>query len=248
MNNNKGVLMRPSNRQAVNNAAIKRPVFATSLLTILLIVSYVFTIKVYEPVIAINVTGGILFYPLTFLVICYIAKYYGFKEARRSIFVSTGLFLVFILLMMIGVIIPSSNQTSSYNAVIQYLYTNDFFMVGDLRIFYPILGQFFGMLIAYFVSHLLCATVYNAIHSFTVDYLAMGLSAFIASIIDRVIFMPLLFLQNLLDEVVTFEYFIKCLTSEFIMTIVATLIIIILYVIITSIKSSKDKKKGISYY
>lgn len=243
MKNNKGMLTRPSNRPVKEH----RPIFATCILAILLVVSYVFTIKVYEPVTNVNVTGGIIFYPLTFLVVAYIAKYYGFKEARKSIFISIGAFFVFILLMMVGVMLPANNQTTSYNAVIQYLYTNDFFMIGDFRVFYPILGQFFGLSIAFVVSHLLFATVYNAIHGYTADYLAMGLSAFIASIIDRVVFMPLLFLQNLLDEVVTFDYFIKCLTSEFIMTIVAILVIIVLYVIITSVKDSRDKKKGISF-
>lgn len=242
MNNKKGLLRRPSERVLEAH----RPVFATGLLTVILIVAYVFSIKVYEPVENVNVTGGILFYPLTFLIICYIAKYYGFKESRKSIYISTGLFFVFILLTMVGVTIPSNNQTASYNAVIQYLYTNDFIEIDHFRIFYPILGQFFGMTIAYVVSHLLFATIYNAIHLFTADYLAMGLSAFIAGIIDRVIFMPLLFIENLLDSSVTFDYFIKCLTSEFIVTIVATMIVIVLYVIVVAIKKKIDKKKRIS--
>ncbi len=242
MKNEKGLLMRPSERvNMVNNA--KRPVFATGLLTILLIISYVFTFKNYEPARNILISGGILFYPLTFLVIAYISKYYGFKEARKSIFISAGLFALFVLLTMIGVIPKSNNQTSSYNAVIQYLYCNDFLMIGDTRIFYPLLGQFFGTVIAFVVSHLLYATIYNAVYKFTIDYLAMGLSAFIGSIVDRIIFTPLLFIENLIDGSNTFEYFIKCLTSEFIATIVMIILMIVLYIIITSIKDKIKKKR-----
>lgn len=242
MKNNNGVLMRPSERLSMGSA--KRPVFSIGLLTVLLIVAYVFTIKTYEPVDNVMITGGILVYPLTFLVVAYISKYYGFKESRKSIYISSGLFLIFMLLMMICVIPHPNNQTSSYNAVIQYLYTNDFFMIGDTRIFYPILGQFFGLTIAFVVSHLLFATIYNAIKGFTLDYLAMGLSAFIASIIDRIIFMPLLFLENLIDGSNTFDYFIKCLTSEFIAAIISTIVIIVLYIIITSIKDNKKKRSA----
>lgn len=239
MNNKRGVLMRPSSRQVMSH----RPVFATGLLTVLLVVSYVFSIKVYEPVANVNVTGGILYYPLTFLVLCYITKYYGFKEARKSIFISLGLFALFILFTMVGIMIPANHQTVSYNAVIQYLYANAFFTIGDVRVFYPILGQFFGLTIAYLVSHLLMSTIYNAIHGYTADYLAMGLSAFIASIIDRIIFMPILFVESLIDGSVTFDYFIKCLTSEFIVTIIATIIVIVLFIIVTSIKNKIDKKR-----
>ncbi len=237
-----GLLMRPSEKANLINST-KRPVFATGLLTILLVVSYVFTIKNYEPASNIIISGGILFYPLTFLIVAYISKYYGFKEARKSIFISVGLFVLFILLMMIGIIPAANNQTSSYNAVIQYLYCNDFFMVGNTRIFYPPLGQFFGVIIAFSVSHLLYATIYNAIHKFTIDYLAMGLSTFIGAIVDRIIFVPMLFLENLLDGSNTFEYFIKCLTSEFIATIIMVIVMIVLYIIVTAIKDATKRKR-----
>lgn len=241
MKNEKGVLTRPSSRLLKRDD--KKPVFLVGLLSILLIVTYLFTFKTYEPVANIMISGGILIYPFTFLITAYIAKYYGFKEAKRSIFTSTGLFAVFILLVMICIIPTPNNQTSSYNAVIQYLFANDFIMIGDTRIFFPLLGQFFGLCIAFIVSHLLYVTIYNAVHRYTSDYLAMGLSAFIGAIIDRIIFMPLLFLENLIDGSNTFEYFIKCLTSEFMATILSILIIIIVYMIVCAIKDSKKKKQ-----
>ncbi len=242
MENRKGALVRPSERLTIS--ASKRPVFLVGLLTVLLIVSYVFTIKTYEPAKNILISGGILIYPITFLVVALISKYYGFKETRKSIFISSALFIVFIVLTMICIIPKPNAQTSSYNAVIQYLYANDFLMIGDTRIFYPILGQFFGLIIAFIVSHLLYATIYNAIHNYTTNYLAMGLAVFIASIIDRIIFIPLLYLENLLNKSNNFEYFMKCLTSEFIGTIFFIVIMIVCYVIITSIVDAKKQKKS----
>lgn len=239
MKNNIGVLRRPGDKSG--GLEKKYPVFLTGLLAILLITAYIFTYKTYEPVKNIMISGGILVYPLTYLITAYITRYYGFKDARKSIFISAGLYTIFIFLIMLCVIPTPNNQTSSYNAVIQYLFTNDFFMLGETRIFFPLLGQFFGMLIGFVVSHLLYATIYNAIHRYTVDYLAMGLSVFIAAIIDRIIFMPLLFLENLLDGLNTFDYFIKCLTSEFMATIVASILLIIIYIIWTSIKDKMKK-------
>lgn len=245
MNNNRGALLqRPSERRA-EPVYKKRPMFASGLLTILLAISYIFILKVYEPAPSIMVTGSILVYPLTFLVVAYISRYYGFKETRKCIFMSFLLFIIFIAITTICVIPKPNSQTSSYNAVIQYLYTNNFFMIGDTKIFYPTLGQFLGTAISFLVSHLLFATIYNAIHNYTVDYLAISLSIFIAAIVDRIIFMPSLFLENLIKGFNSFEYFIKCLTSEFIATIAATLIIIILYIILTTIIDSfKNKRKA----
>lgn len=239
MKNKNGVLMRPSERKP----EIKRPVFLVGLLSIILIVNYIFILKNYEPVENLLIQGGILVYPFTFLVLAYISKYYGFKEAKKSVFISAALFVIFIVLMMICVMPEGNNQTSGYNAVIQYLYTNEFTMLGNTKFCYPILGQFFGLLIAYIISHLLYATIYNAIHNYTVDYLAVGLSGFIAYVIDRIVFMPILFLENLFDGTNTFDYFIKCLTSEFIGAIFASVLIIILYVIIVNIKDNVIKRK-----
>jgi len=239
MKNNGGVLRRPSERKLES----KRPVFLVGLLSVILIVSYIFTIKTYEPVNNVLITGGVIVYPFTFLIISYISKYYGFKESRKAIFISAALFLLFMILTMVSLIPTPNNETSSYNAVIQYLYANDFFMIGDTRIFMPMLGQFFGIGIAFIVSHLLYATIYNAIHNYTIDYLAMGLSVFIAGVVDKIIFMTLFFAENLIDGVNTFEYFIKCLTSEFIATIISSIAMIIIYVIINAFKENKKKKR-----
>ncbi len=238
-NNNGGMLRRPSLKRTEEK---KKTFLADGLLLILLIVSYIFTIKIYEPAPNIMISGAMLIYPFTFLIIAYISKYYGFKESRNTVFKSALLFTIFIGIIMIGVLVPGNRVTEGHNLTIQYLFTNDFLTIGNFRIYYPMLGQFFGTVIAFIVSHLLYATIYNAINNLTVDYLAMGLSVFIGFIIDRIIFMPLYLAQNLIDGVNTFEFFLKCLTSEFIGAIVSSLIIIVLYVILTSIIDAKKKK------
>ena len=218
------------------------PAFYTGLLTILLIITYLFTLKLYEPVNNLVLTGGIVSYPFTFLVIALISKKYGFKSARKSIYISSLLYLIFAVFSIIG-ILPKANEASNqYNIIVQYLLANNFVDVLGFRLFYPTLGQFFGVLIAYIVSHLLYSTVYNAIHSFTVEYLATGLGIFIAYIIDRLLFVFILFAQGLINGDNTFAYVIQVLTSEFMFATLAAVLVIIIYSIICSIEKKKESK------
>lgn len=244
MKNNVGGLVRPSSRVTVKEE--KRPVFMVGLMTILLIMTYMFTFKTYEPAHNILVTGGILIYPFTFLIIAYISKYYGYKEAKKSIFISAVLYILFLLIVSLAIIPEPNSATTGYNAVIQYLFANDVTTIGDFRFFYPLLGQFLGILFAFVSSHLLYALIYKAINNYTIDTVAMALSVFIAAIVDRIIFMPILFLENLINKLNTFEYFIKCLTSEFIATIVTTAVIIVIYSFTTMIKNRSKKTKKVS--
>lgn len=218
----------------------KSPVFLTGLLTLILIVVYVFTLKNYQPAQNIIISGGIIVYPLTFLIVALISKYYGFKEARKSIFISSALYLVFMLLIMLAVFPHADAQTSGYNAILQYVFTNNAIEIGSsgYQLFYPTLGQFFGVVVAFVISHLIYATIYNAIHNFTIEYLSVGLSLFIAYVLDRMIFMPILYAKGLIKGNNTFEFLIQCLTSEFIAAIMMIVFIVIIYVIITSIKKT----------
>ena len=219
----------------------KSPVFLTGLLTLILIVVYVFTLKNYQPAQNIIISGGIIVYPLTFLIVALISKYYGFKEARRSIFVSALLYITFIMLIIIAVTPKANTATSGYNAIVQYVFVNNIKDIGGFSLFYPTLGQFFGLLIAYVVSHLLYATIYNAVHRFTIDYLAVGLGLFIAYIVDRLLFIPILYAKGLSTGANTFEYLIKVLTSEFIVGVGVAVLLVIVYMIINAILKAIKK-------
>lgn len=230
------------NELGVNQSEKKRiPIYLTGLLSIMLIATFIFTLKSYEPAKNIILTGGIIVYPFTFLIISFISKYYGYKASREAIFISLLIYISFFVIMIIGVLPQSNATTSAYNTIIQYFFTNSSFNIGKATIFYPTLGQFFSVLISYLVSHLLFATIYNAVSKFTIDYLAMGLSLFIAIILDRLIFMPILYFSGLMNQSNSFDYLIKCLTSEFIASIMITILLIIIYFVYTTFKSGRCK-------
>ena len=218
------------------------PAYLVGLLSVMLIATFIFTLKNYEPARNILLTGGIIVYPFTFLIISLISKYYGFKASRKAIFISSLVYISFFVIMMVGVLPASNNATSSYGSIIQYFFTNDVLTIGGFNIYYPTIGQFLSVLVAFLVSHLIYATVYNAVAKFTVDYLAMGLSLFIAYILDRLLYMPILLFGGIMKENNSFDYLVKCLTSEFIAAIMITILLIIIYIIFTSIKKAVDNK------
>lgn len=217
------------------------PIYSVGLLSTILIATFIFTLKNYEPARNIILTGGIIIYPFSFLILALISKYYGFKEARRSVFVSSLIYILFIVIMVIGILPLSNVETSTYSSLVQFIFAKESFIVGDFIIYYPILSLFFSVLISYVVSHLLFATIYNAVSKYTIDYLAVGLSLFIAYILDRLLFMPILFVDDLISGNKTFDYLIKCLTSEFIAAIMITILLIIIYIIYTTIKNAITK-------
>ena len=78
--------------------------------------------------------------------------------------------------------------------------------------------------------------VYNDI---PIYYLSFGLSLFIGYIIDRILFVFLLFAKGLYKGDNTFDFVIKVLTTEFMAAIVACLVIILLYSIISAFSKKK---------
>jgi len=220
----------------------KAPVFLTCLLTIILIITYSYTLKMYEPTKNLVLTGGILVYPISFLANIFISKNYGLKAARKSVFTASLMFVMFIVLIMFCAIFTANKATQGHDAMLQYVFVNDVTYIGKTALYYPTLGQFFGVLISFLASHILFATIYNALKKVNVnEYLNVGLSVFIAYVVDRIIFIPLLYSEGLIKGANTFGYLIKCLTSEFIAAMLASVLIIIAFAIIVNL-SKKYKK------
>lgn len=230
-----GIKLNP--KKVLEGNGKKAPAYFSGLMALIMVACYALALKSIEPATNIVLTGGVIIYSFTFLAISIICKYYGFKEARKAIFISALLYVSFFVIMSIGLLPKANSFTTVYNSFVQYIFCSEFIDISsDITLFYPELGQFFSILIAFVVGHLVYATVYNAISRYTVDYLSMGLSLFIAYIVDRLIFVPILFAKSLQNGSNTFDFVIKLLTSEFIAAILLSIIIVICYIVITSIK------------
>lgn len=237
MEGNLGVVFKQRKKEEA-----KAPVFLTCLIAIILIITYSYTLKMYEPATNLILTGGILVYPISFLANIFMTKNYGLKAARKSIFTAAAIFVIFILLIMFCAVFEANKTTAAHDAMLQYVFVNDVFYIGKIAVYYPTLGQFFGVLISFLASHILYSTIYSALAKVkTNEYLSMGLSLFIAYIVDRIIFIPLLYSEGLIKGSNTFDYLVKCLISEFMAAMFASVLVIIAFTIINNLKNKFKK-------
>ena len=212
------------------------------LMTISIIVAYIFTLKFYEPVPNVLVTGGIFSYPITFLLTLFITDKYGLKESKKSIYISSSLFLLFLLLIIISLLPVSNTTTMQYNSIVQYLFANNqFHITNNIIFYYPTLGQCFGILFGFIISHLLTSIIYNSISKVSSYIVSAGIALFIGYSIDRIIFVILLFIEGLIAKDNTIDFVIRFITSECLASLIASIIILILFIIIKNIKFKKRK-------
>ena len=130
------------------------PTFITCLLTVLLIATYLLIPKLYEPAKNIIFNASITAYPFTFLVIMLAARKYSFKEMRKSIYTSSIVFILFLLIMCIGLIPIANSDTMNYNVVIQFLFGINNIPLGNLTLFYPQLSLVLGIVLSYIIGQL----------------------------------------------------------------------------------------------
>jgi len=207
------------------------PAFITSMLSVLLIATYLLVPKLLEPAKNIVFNASITVYPLTFLLIILGAKKYSFKEMRKSIITSSIVFILFMLVMCIGLIPISNTDTMNYSIVIQYLFGINNVPVGDITLFYPQLSLVGSILASYIIGHLLYLYIYYALKDHAMASLIVTLSLFISYIIDRTIFMPIYYSNILLREENSFAYFVKCLTGEYFTAILIIIVLVIVFMI-----------------
>jgi len=206
------------------------PTFITCLLSVLLIATYLLVPKLYEPAKNIVFNASITAYPFTFLLIVLAARKYTFKELRKSVITSTIIFILFLIIMCIGIMPAANSDTMSYNVVIQYLFGLNSFQIGDYSIFYPELNLVLGIAVAYFIGHLLYLFIYNALSTPSNEGMVVMLSLFISYIIDRTIFMPIYY-SRVLTQDNSFAYFVKNLTGEYVASILVVITLILVFLI-----------------
>ena len=218
------------------------PSFLTGLLAILLITSYIFIPKTFSLSENIIVDGAAVIYPITFLVIALMCRKYSFKVVRRTIYISSLLYLSFLFLLSMSVLIPANSDTSNYNLVVQYIFAGNMKDIGGITIYYPLFGQLLSIVLAYAISHLIYSLIYFNLKEFTMDYLAAFLSMFIAYIIDRSLFVPLFNINYVFGSEGEFNYFIKYLAGEFMITVFIVVLLLILYSVFSAIKKGSKKE------
>lgn len=174
-------------------------------------------------------------YPFTYLFIVLIYKHNNFTEAHKTIIKTSMIFLIFILLISVLNTIPGNYYATKTDLALKEALTPYSFMVNNKLFYYPNIINIISFTALYYISHTLVIILYEAMLPYTKNIIAYNLAMFIPFTLDTMCFVTI----NDIYLKVEFNKLITDLTSNFIIVIIFTLIISIIFDII--IKKSKSK-------
>lgn len=137
-----------------------------------------------------TLTGGILVFPITYILSDVFSEIYGYKWSRRNAWICFGVNLAFVLLLQLLFILPAAEWT-------------------DVAMWQTVLGSTFRILIGSFLAFIIGGWVDDLVfkkmqekHGKKKFSLRAILSSFIGEIFDSLIFYPIAFLGTLPMDVI----------------------------------------------
>jgi len=208
----------------------KTNTFITYLLITFIIICGIFKYKtIYiEPNNVLEVSISNLLYPFTFLFIILINRNSSFKESHKTIIKVTSIFLIFNLLVSILNTIPSNYYSRNIDSALKQVLTPSYILLNNLTLYLPNIVHIITFSILFYFSHTLMLILYEAMEPYTNKFVACALSMFIPFTLDSLCNITITDTIGLID----FNKMIGNLTSNFVIVIISTLIISLLYILI----------------
>lgn len=219
----------------MNKKGIKKSTFITYLLILFIVICGIFRYKniFIEPNNVLEVSISNIIYPFTFLFIILIYNIIGFKETHKTIIKTTILFILFILFISILNSVPGNYSTREVDMALKTVFTPNHFMIGTNTIYYPNILNVISFTLLFYFSHTLILILYEAMEPYTKKFIAFSLAMFIPFALDTLCYVSI---NDVFNEI-KFETVITHLTSNFIIVIIGTLLMTIIY----SIKKVSSK-------
>ncbi len=210
------------------------------LLIILLIICSIFSIKkiFIEPKNILEVSTTSFIYPITFLLIILIRNKTSFKEAHKIVIITSILFLVFNLLLSIMASIPSNYETLELDVALKQTLTPNYISIFNFSIYYPNILNVISLILLFYISHTIIMILYEAMTPYTNTFIAFSLSLFIPYTLDTICYTVI----NDISKSVEFNKLIIDLTSNFVIIIISTLLLSIIYTIIKKVGSKTESE------
>jgi len=211
--------------------------FITYLLITFIIICGIFRFKTIfiETNNVLEVSIANLLYPFTFLFIILICRKSNFRETHKVIIKTVLVFLIFNLLISILNTIPGSYFSRETDLALKEVLTPNYFLIGNRPIYYPNLVSVISFTLLYYFSHTLILILYEAMEPYVKKTTAFALSMFIPFSLDTLCYGTI----NDTIGLVEFNKMIRNLTSNFVIVIVFTIIMSIIYFIKLKIDKSK---------
>ena len=201
------------------------------LLVALLLVSNIVAIKV-TVIAKLPLSCRVLIYPFTFLCTAVITELYGAKEARKSVYSAMLIQLLMLIAYIVIINVPNQIDTILEANGLQTILANN--LQGETYL--PDFKVIFASLVGFSAGQLINIGLYSFARKNTYKIISIALSTLIAMVVDTALY----FLISQLGVLVGNELIIQ-LVNNFVVNVVATIIIIPLFMIFSIKKENNNK-------
>ena len=201
-------------------------------LFIFVLLSYIFYYKnIYiAPNLVISVS--LLVYPFVFLINANNTKSFGTLNTKKMITSTTIGLLLFILLSSILCSFESILDTNIFSTNLRDILAPNNLSLGNFIIYYPNLYFTFLFIIFYTITNIVFSVIYEAITDNSNFIIGFLLSYLIIFLLDRILFIPLINIGDIINNSLSLINLIKILTANFIIVIFSSIILLFIHYLI----------------
>lgn len=206
-----------------------RKLFLSSTLSIFLIVALAAFGKSTELARAINLNNAILAFPFTFIITAYVVDTLGSKWAKKNVYNSAIMILLFLLMLVFISFFRGNDPTYYYRASLEFIFTPKNTKIFGLSFSYPALLQTGLYIGGFIIAHIIFISLYKATKELMPKIVSFMLCYLIAYTINIIIVIGLDGIVNIMNKNIDFRSFIQVLTANFMGVIATCLIATIIY-------------------
>ena len=209
----------------------------TLLLFILILISYLFNlinVNIYNNR---SLSIWVTFYSLTYLVMFKMIYKNKISYIKKILFSSV---LYFLLFFVLTTILCQFNSENDLLVSLRNVFTPTSYAINNFTFYYPDVYKIIIYLLVYFFSHYIFMITYDVSEINTGYLVGFLVSMLIGFILDQMLYTTIYYLPDIIMSNLTVIDFLKTLTSNFIVTLISSLILLI-FVPILNIKNKNNK-------
>lgn len=207
------------------------------ILFILVLLSYLFNtinVNIYNNA---SISIGVFLYSLTFLVSSIMIERNKMKDCKKYVLSSIKYLVLFFIIATIMCQVSSSNDLINS---IKNVFTPNVYSIYSYNIYYLDIYKLVTYLIVYYFSHYIFFISYEVTYENAGYLVAFLISTLIGFILDQMIFTTVYNFPYLFTNKIVLYDFLNILTSNFIVTLISSIILLLFVPIFNRKKSSKE--------
>lgn len=206
----------------------------TLILFILIVISYIFNlinINIYNNS---YLSLGVIFYSLTYLIMFLMIRSYNIKDNKMILLSSVKYFMLFMLFVTI---LCQFNSNNELIGSIRDVFTPNSYNISDFTLYYPDVYKIIVYLLVYYFSHYIFMVTFEVSEESTGYLVGFLVSILISFILDQMIYGAIYNFPSIVMNNLNIVEFLRTLTSNFIVTLLSSIILLIFVPIINKISS-----------